>query len=249
MRASALQEIQLQNPLTIGASGPAVKRVQEWLTLGRIGVLIDGSFGPATADAVKMLQQKMTLPSTGVVDSSTMGALVSAMTTALAPITPSDSLGADVCRAAEQHIAQNPREIGGENCGPWVRLYMNGDQGVDFPWCAGFACSMIAQAAGDRPLPFPPSFSCDELGQTATAKGFLRPGAGIDPSSIPPGSLFLVKKLDGSGWHHTGIVVAAGPTSLTTIEGNTNADGSREGYEAIRRVRSYNNIDFLIYEN
>jgi peptidoglycan hydrolase-like protein with peptidoglycan-binding domain len=249
MKASATHEITFAQPLSIGATGDAVRRVQEWLTLSRTGVVIDGQFGAATAAAVSDLQQRSSLPVTGVVDSATSSLLVSPMTTALGPIAPTESLGADVVACAMQHVAQHPREIGGENSGPWVRLYMNGEQGTEFPWCAGLACTMIAQAAGSRPLPFEASLSCDELGKAAQAKGMLRPGAGIDPTVVHPGSLFLVKKKDGSGWHHTGIVVSAAPDSVTTIEGNTNDDGSREGYEAIRRIRSYNGIDFIVYES
>ena len=40
----------------------------------------------------------------------------------------------------------NPREIGGQNMGPWVRLYMDGREGAEFPWCAGFVCFVLAQA-------------------------------------------------------------------------------------------------------
>jgi hypothetical protein len=31
-----------------------------------------------------------------------------------------------------------------------------------------------------------------------------------------------------------------------TIEGNTNDDGSREGYEVCRRFRSYQKTDFIL---
>lgn len=249
MRASAARELSFVQPLTIGSTGDAVRRVQEWLTLNRLGVIIDGEFGPATATAVSVVQQKASLPVTGVVDAHTMNTLVTSMNAAVAPVPQTASLGADVVACAEQHIAQHPREIGGENRGPWVRLYMNGEEGTEFPWCAGFACSMIAQAAGDRALPFRASFSCQELGEAAKAAGMLVSCDGVDPSAIHPGALFLVRKKDGSGWHHTGIVASAGPDTVTTIEGNTNDDGSREGYEAIKRVRPYSGIDFLVYES
>ena len=45
---------------------------------------------------------------------------------------------------------------------------------------------------------------------------------------------------------HTGIVVQAGPDTFKTIEGNTNDDGSAEGYEVCARVRGYTGIDFIV---
>lgn len=41
----------------------------------------------------------------------------------------------------------------------------------------------------------------------------------------------------GGGMGHVGLVEALGPDLLHTIEGNTNDEGSREGYEVCRRQR------------
>ncbi|HTE46459.1 MAG TPA: peptidoglycan-binding domain-containing protein [Gemmatimonadaceae bacterium] len=246
---AALKEAQLAAPITVGATGDAVRRVQEWLTLSRLGVVIDGVFGPATETAIRGVQQEKSLTVNGIVDDVTYGVLTSPIATALAPIAPSDSFGSDTVRAAEQHVAQHPREIGGQNKGPWVRLYMNGEEGTDFPWCAGFACTMIKQAANGRPLPFKASVSCDELGKSAKQLGLFRDGTSIKPEEIRPGSLFLVRRANGQGWHHTGIVSSAAGESVTTLEGNTNDDGSREGYEAIKRVRRLAGVDYIIVPN
>jgi len=65
---------------------------------------------------------------------------------------------------------------------------------------------------------------------------------------IAPGDIFLVKhpqnKLD---WVHTGIIESKGKGFLITIEGNTNDEGSREGYEVCRRRRDLGteNIDVM----
>lgn len=241
-----LKEARLTAPLALGASGDAVRRVQEWLTLGRIGVSIDGQFGPATDTAVRTLQQQQSLTANGIVDDVTYSALVSPIAAALAPIASSSSLGNDIVACGEQHIAQHPREIGGQNRGPWVRLYMNGEEGSEFPWCAGFACFVMRQAAAGRSLPFTPSVSCDEIAQSAKQRGLFREGGSITPEEIRPGSFFLVRRATGQGWHHTGIVVAADEQTVTTIEGNTNDDGSREGYEAIKRVRTLAAVDYIV---
>ncbi|MEP6491870.1 MAG: peptidoglycan-binding domain-containing protein [bacterium] len=244
-----LKEAKLTAPLAVGASGAAVRRVQEWLTLGRLGVVIDGVFGPATDTAIRTVQQQKALTVNGIVDDVTYGVLTTPIAAALAPMDASDSFGSDVVRVAEQHVAQHPREIGGENRGPWVRLYMNGEEGSDFPWCAGFACFAMKQAAAGRALPFTPSLACDEIGKSAKERGLFREGSTISPAEIRPGSFFLVRRANAPGWHHTGIVVSADGQSITTLEGNTNDDGSREGYEAIKRVRRLAAVDYVIVPN
>jgi hypothetical protein len=50
-----------------------------------------------------------------------------------------------------------------------------------------------------------------------------------------PGDIFIQDHGKGKG--HTGIVEAVQGDKISTIEGNTNDEGSREGYEVCRRVR------------
>ena len=47
---------------------------------------------------------------------------------------------------AKQHLAIHPIETGPPNSGPWVRLYMNGNEGEDWLWCAGFVTTMLRSA-------------------------------------------------------------------------------------------------------
>jgi hypothetical protein len=58
------------------------------------------------------------------------------------------------------------------------------------------------------------------------------------------GCIFLVQK--GGSWGHTGIVISAEEDVFHTIEGNTNDSGSSEGYEVCRRIRNYDNKDFIL---
>jgi Putative peptidoglycan binding domain/CHAP domain len=226
--------------------GPSVRRVQEWVTLRGMGLAVDGVFGAATEAAVRAFQQSKSLPANGVVDDPTFAALTAPLLAALAPIMGTGRLGADATMCAQQHLAQHPREVGGPNAGPWVRTYMKGNEGVEFPWCAGFACFMLAQANGGRPLPFVASFSCDELASEAWRKQLFRAGGEeLDTATLAPGSLFLVRR-PGGGWHHTGIVIGTGPGTVTTIEGNTNDVGSSEGFEVCRRVRATAALDFIV---
>lgn len=237
-----MNDLQLHNPLRKGDKNGQVKLVQEWLSLHNEGVAIDGDFGSATETAVKEFQAKVRLPETGVVDSSTFKQLIAPMTKTLVEI-PIDgrSLGELVLAYAQQHLKQHPREIGGQNCGPWVRLYMDGNEGQAWAWCAGFTCFCLKQACDTlkQKLPITHSFSCDELAAFAKAKGRL-----VGKNAIGPGSFFLVRRTS-TDWTHTGIVVSLGDETFKTIEGNTNDNSSREGYEVCGRTRSYAKIDFI----
>jgi hypothetical protein len=67
----------------------------------------------------------------------------------------------------------------------------------------------------------------------------------LDKNKITPGSLFLVQRT-ATDWEHTGIVVSAEADVFHTIEGNTNDEGSREGYEVCKRIRGYEKKDFIV---
>lgn len=49
----------------------------------------------------------------------------------------------------------------------------------------------------------------------------------------------------GTDWTHTGFVTMFNKDFFDTIEGNTNDDGNREGYEVCARTRGYKNEDFI----
>ncbi len=125
-----MKDLTLDRTLKPGSKGRKVKLVQEWLCLQKLGVAIDGSFGAATDEAVRRFQAKKGLPRNGIVDRRTFAALSQPMTIALKLIRRGRrKLGRAVADYARQHLKQHPREIGGQNRGPWVRLYMDGHEG------------------------------------------------------------------------------------------------------------------------
>ena len=241
-------DLELRASLEKGAKKGLVTLVQEWLCLHGLGVLIDGDFGAGTDYAVRRFQLDNGLTDDGVVGRKTFAALVKPMKRAIAPIAPGRrSLGQLVVAYARQHFKQSPREVGGQNKGPWVRLYMSGQQGVDWPWCAGFASYVLRQACDTLgvPLPFATSVSCDTLAAAGKERDRFVPGQKArGGNGVSPGSFFL-KRRTATDWVHTGLVVRAVDNVFETIEGNTNDDGSREGYEVCRRVRGYKSMDFL----
>ncbi|MCL4694028.1 MAG: peptidoglycan-binding protein [Candidatus Hydrogenedentes bacterium] len=231
-----------------GDKGQAVTEVQEWLGFHDCGTGIDGDYGDATEKAVQKFQKKKGIAESGVVNRATFDMLVQPMTGALADIPPGGrTLAQLVVAYARQHLKPNPREIGGQNMGPWVRLYMDGHEGTDWPWCAGFATYIVKVAAAGMgvPMPVKRTFSCDALASDAKGKGiFIKLPDVSSRSSIKPGALFLRRK-SSTDWSHTGIVTRVDSDTFETIEGNTNDAGDREGYEVCARVRAFGEYDFI----
>ncbi|MEN6472870.1 MAG: peptidoglycan-binding protein [Syntrophaceae bacterium] len=228
-----------------GMDGDAVRHIQEWLFLHEFRTVIDGVFGPATEASLKEFQAHADLYPSGVCDGQTWLALASPLDRARA-IRPAQGwpFPALIADTARQHLAQHPREVGGQNMGPWVRYYTRGNEGPDWPWCAGFVSTVVYQAfarAGISPQKFKFSLSCDNLMEYAKSVGTVI-------EKPVPGCIFLVRGKRPGDWVHTGIVIAYGAEAgvIRTIEGNTNDEGSREGYEACERVRAAVDKDYVL---
>lgn len=250
-------ELAFAGGLGQGARGRRVRLLQESLTLAGHNLRIDGIYGSGTATAVQRFQSELGLPVSGDVDLDTHMALVLPFLRALAPIDSRGmSYGELVIAYARQHLAEHPREVGGQNQGPWVRMYMRGMESL---WCAAFVFFILNQAADQIGLspPLDTTFSCDVLAARGRAAGLLLSEQELneDPSlrqSITPGSIFLHRRTPND-WTHTGLVVHASDAialasadHFDTIEGNTNDDGHREGYEACARIRGFADKDFVL---
>ena len=238
-----MSDMSLKKTLKRGDKKGQVKLIQEWLSLQTEHVAIDGDFGPATEAALKSFQTKNRITVSGEVVFATFDRLISPMTEALKPISivGTKTLGELVLAYAKQHLAQHPREIGGQNRGPWVRLYMDGNEGQAWAWCAGFACFCLKQACATMnvDLPITPSFSVDSLAASAKTNGLF-----VDKNAVEPGGFFMLRNTS-TDWTHTGLVVNKEAEVFKSIEGNTNDEGSREGYEVCARTRGYNKMDFI----
>ena len=244
-----MDETKLDKNYKKGDSGPYVRLIQEWLCLNGINVVIDGSFGSATDAAIRKFQMINTLSVDGAVGPITFSKLIEPLTNVLKPIPVNgQSTGEMVVAYSQQHLLQHPREIGGQNMGPWVRLYMRGNQGVDWPWCAGFVSYIRRQTCDDLniSLPLQTSDSCIDLANNAKTKNLFLSEAEVlaDRTKLNSGSIFLNRK-SPDFWSHTGIVIAIEDEVFHTIEGNTNDEGSAEGYEVCQRIRNYPAKDFI----
>ena len=239
-----------------GSKNRAGWRIQEWCNINGSATSLDGDFGAGTAEAVRVFQGRRGIAATGTVDERTWAELTSPMRRALARMEAAvgETLNETVIRVARQHLALRPVELiirGEGNCGPWVRLYMNGDQGEDQLWCAGFVSFVIGQASAvlGLDMPFKRRVGVDELVADAKAGGrFIAEsqlGSGMARrSKLRPGMIFVRRK-SANDWSHTGIVTQVDDDSFRSIEGNTNDDGSDNGFEVCERSRSYDGKDFI----
>jgi hypothetical protein len=238
-----------------------VKKVQEWINLWKrynskwaISLVIDGDFGPHTTAVVKEFQRFRKLTTDGIVGNKTWRELTEPMRNAFSRIDDPLSLNDLIVAYAMQHLKSSPREFN-QNEGTWVRAYMDGHEGKNYPWCMGFVQTIIDQATytlGETLNDFiPKSYSCDVVGNHGLKNKLLIRNEALrnNISLVKPGDVFLnVKsKLD---WTHTGIITGIKGDWFETIEGNTNDEGSREGYEVCRRKRNFKvkNIDIYRIE-
>lgn len=139
-------------------------------------------------------------------------------------------------------------EDGGDNRGQVVELFLREvRQPAGQPWCAAFVhhvgfWSHWDHAAARSSWPLPATASCWELGEFARVRGVLRK----EPQA---GDVFLLYSKTLKRFAHTGVVATvsralATPAgdmvfSCTTIEGNTNDDGSRDGRTTLARSRRF----------
>lgn len=114
----------------------------------------------------------------------------------------------------------------GSNWGVHVQGYLK-SVGITFPaaWCAAFVYWVLKQAELEKPVP-----------RTGGVLRMWREAPAIHRVVDPqPGDVFIMDY--GKGLGHTGFIERVEGTKLFTIEGNTNDEGSREGYEVAKRVR------------
>lgn len=130
------------------------------------------------------------------------------------------------------------REATNHNDGAWVEAIqrITGNRRGD-AWCASFVAFVLDIAYQGR-NPLPRTASCDELFIYCGERGILR----AEPE---PGDVFLVMKTPIDAVH-TGIVRAVGRSSVATIEGNSNDDGSRDGWGVVKRpARKLQGLTFI----
>lgn len=120
------------------------------------------------------------------------------------------------------------------NAGPAVEKYLKSvGLGKGYAWCMAFVYWCTKESATQLGLLNPLSRTAGVLDMCNKEKDLVV----TDPQ---PGDIFIMDF--GKGQGHTGIVEKVEKNLIHTIEGNTNDEGSREGYEVCRRQRKTNTI-------
>lgn len=128
-------------------------------------------------------------------------------------------------------IEEMPR---GSNGGPDVDVYLRSvGLGTGYAWCMAFVFYCVNKAAKqcNATNPLVKTGGVIEQWNRCT----LRHLTNRDAAVLKPGDIFIMEFGGGTG--HTGFVLKVEGQVVYTIEGNTNEDGSREGYEVAKRVR------------
>jgi len=143
---------------------------------------------------------------------------------------------------SQESISEQPP---GSNAGPEVSAYLK-SAGISpgYPWCMAFVYWCVDKAAAELRLQNPLIRTGAVMLQWNTVKLRKLPKTA---RAVLPGDIFIMQFGHGTG--HTGFVEKIETGMIHTIEGNTNDDGSREGYEVARRTRPISSIYGFIQLN
>jgi hypothetical protein len=225
----------------------SVLAVQRRLNAAGCGPVVeDGIFGAETLDAVELFQARsvdrfgVPLKVDGEVGPMTWGALFGGRTVPIVSRAPTPLLR-EALKSAAAEIG-TMEEPPGSNRGPKIDQYLaavglNAATG-SHPWCAAFVYWCFQEAAASLAEPNPVVRTAGVLDHWNRAgeqgiRRILGGEAGEEPALVHPGTIFIITT--GSGNGHTGLVERVEGIRLTTIEGNTNDTGSREGVGVFRR--------------
>lgn len=159
-----------------------------------------------------------------------------------------DPLLASVLQIAAAEEVKRVREIPkNSNRGPEVDTYLHrAGAGLGLSWCCAFVYWCFDEAAQNlgKANPMIKTAGCLDHWRRAPEKGAqclpaLR--AIKNPAELKPGMIFIMDH--GGGLGHTGLVEKVEGGLLTTIEGNTDATGGREGggvYRLTRKIVAIN---------
>ena len=120
------------------------------------------------------------------------------------------------------------------NAGPAVEKYLKSvGLSKGYAWCMAFIYWCTKEASIQLEVENP-------LFKTAGVLAMYNKEKDLEVTNPQPGDIFIMDY--GKGQGHTGIVESVGKNIINTIEGNTNDEGSREGYEVCRRTRQRSTI-------
>lgn len=218
---------------------------------------------PATAafaDAVAKLQAAKSVPADGKLGPGTLAALKApANALASAPSAPLNVTEAALALIATATAEANKgvREVG-KNAGPDVEKYLHClGMSKGSPWCAAFVSWCVMSSRG---LAKPPKWCSGSAVSLFQVAGNFKTVVKVTPadadfkSKIKPGYIWsraqdaaAAAAARKGAWcqGHTGIVVKVDDIGFHTIEGNTNAAGSREGDGVYRKTHKWSDAEII----
>lgn len=142
-------------------------------------------------------------------------------------------LGQKVLEIAKTQIGveEIPRN---SNSGPEVEIYLKSvGLSSGYSWCMAFVYWCTQKAALQTGIKNPLKRTAGVLDQYRSRLSLVQ--------KVPlSGDIFIMDM--GKGLGHTGIVEKVVEGMIYTIEGNTNIDGSRDGYKVCRKKRAITTI-------
>lgn len=232
------------DPVKIGDKGFGVKKLQEWLCLSGHKVVIDGSFGPVTERVLEKATGKIELDINSWLDLTKplwgIEEIVDLMKLGRIQMGVCPKVASVAATIATSFRLRYVREVGGNNRGPWVRLFMRGKEGKSQPWCAGFVSTVleIAQEVTDTKIPFEYTGSSSQMVRNARSKGVLLSEAGFKSSEEDRVAVFAVKG-GNTGYKHVGFAFKTDePEMFFTVEGNSSLAGVADGDGVVSITRS-----------
>lgn len=115
----------------------------------------------------------------------------------------------------------------GSNWGKHVEKYLKSvGISVPSPWCMGFIYWCVNEASKEMNLPNPLKKTGGVMDQWNSSKH-------LRVTTPQKGDIFIMDFGGGKG--HTGFVTSVVNDKINTVEGNSNDEGSREGYEVCRK--------------
>lgn len=250
------------------------RELQEYLCLHGYDVVIDGDLGPATQQTATDFCYDYGLPCPTDWHDTARTHLSAYLRRPVASLrygpviltAPStDFLRELLLWESWRHIAAAPHEIGGQNAGPFVRAYMDGNEGRDFPWCAGYVAAVLATVYNDYRafaesgglipgLPFADVGGANHWWMSSTAWAARAKQADrlvTDPARVRRGDLFVIvddSTANPPKYRHIGVVashITPPDGTFLSHEGNTNNTGSPEGIKVCALRRSAKGKHFI----
>jgi hypothetical protein len=212
---------------------------------------------PVFAAAVRTLQAQHGVPADGKLGPGTLAALKAPPEPIAPPAPPLNYTEAALALIATATAEANKgvREVG-KNAGPDVEKYLHClGMTKGSPWCAAFVSWCVMTSRGLAKPPKWCSGSAVSLYQMSGKKavrvtpldvgyqGWVKPGYIWSRAQDPAAASAARKGVWCQG--HTGIVVAVDAVGFHTIEGNTNAAGSREGDGVYRKTHKWSDAELI----